>query len=177
MLPLAVRFAIPVAALLLAAPAVQASHPGRGYGGAIVCESHDGRDRYCRVDTRGGVWLVQQRSRAACIEGRTWGWDRGGIWVGHGCRGEFAVGGRGYGPPPWGPPHGAPGYGWPGGPLLIRCESHDGRYAVCTLPRGYRDAVVTRQFSRSPCDYGYSWGLQRGAIWVDRGCRAEFRVY
>lgn len=65
--------------------------PGGG-GGVITCSSNDGRRNYCRVDTRGGVRLVRQRSGSPCNQGQTWGWDRSGIWVDRGCRADFAVG-------------------------------------------------------------------------------------
>ena len=32
---------------------------------------------------------LRQLSRAACIQGRTWGYGRNGIWVSDGCRAEF----------------------------------------------------------------------------------------
>ena len=35
-----------------------------------------------------GVQLVRQLSRAACIQGRSWGYGRNGIWVSDGCRAE-----------------------------------------------------------------------------------------
>lgn len=57
------------------------------------CESIDGAPRHCPADTRGGVRLVRQLSRAECIEGRTWGSDPRGIWVEEGCRAEFQSGG------------------------------------------------------------------------------------
>jgi hypothetical protein len=64
-----------------------------GYGSAsrVQCDSNDMRRHYCSADTRGGVQLVRQRSDASCIEGRTWGYSRSGIWVDRGCRAEFAV--------------------------------------------------------------------------------------
>jgi hypothetical protein len=71
---------------------------GRSYGnnrGQIVtCSSDDGDRHYCNADTRGGVQLVNQRSGSACQQGRSWGYDQRGIWVDHGCRADFAVGGR-----------------------------------------------------------------------------------
>lgn len=162
------------------APGVQAQYAHGGYGPVLVCESHDGRNRYCPADTRGGVTLLAQRSRSSCIEGRTWGWDRRGVWVSHGCRGEFALGGGGYGRPDWGGPGYGGGYdrGYDRGyGALVRCESYDGRYSECIVGRGVRDVVIERQLSRSYCEEGYSWGRTRGGIWVDRGCRADFRVY
>lgn len=63
---------------------------GEGIGGRVFrCESDDGRYTECAANTRAGVQLVRQLSRAACIEGRTWGYGRGGIWVAQGCRAEF----------------------------------------------------------------------------------------
>lgn len=45
----------------------------------------------CSIDTRDGVLIVRQRSEADCIYGRTWGYDRQGIWVDRGCRADFEV--------------------------------------------------------------------------------------
>ena len=58
----------------------------------IYCASEDGRRTQCRVDTRDGVRLIEQKSEAACIEGRTWGFKRDYIWVDRGCRADFEVG-------------------------------------------------------------------------------------
>ena len=61
----------------------------------VTCSS-DGHDhKYCSADTRDGVVLVDQLSRAGCWKGDTWGYDRRGIWVANGCRAVFRVGGYG----------------------------------------------------------------------------------
>jgi hypothetical protein len=66
---------------------------------SIYCASDDGRRRTCPVNTGGGVRLVNQRSGSACVQGRTWGFNRNSIWVDRGCRADFEVGrGRGDGP-------------------------------------------------------------------------------
>jgi hypothetical protein len=152
---------------------------GGGWNGAntqvLRCESSDGRSRQCPVDPRGGVRLVRQLSRSPCVEGRSWGVDRVGVWVSQGCRAEFAVGYRGN-----------RGYGWGRGDdysdrygnssaQLFRCESNDGRGRRCDVPV-YRDVHLVRQMSRSACTEGHSWGRDRRGVWVDRGCRAEFSV-
>jgi hypothetical protein len=62
-----------------------------GSGQAIRCESNDGRERYCRVPIRQRADLSKQLSRTRCVQGQNWRWDRGGIWVAGGCRGEFRV--------------------------------------------------------------------------------------
>lgn len=72
---------------------------GSGYGngnsrGLIRCESRDSRTVLCGADVRYGVRLVSQISRSACIQGRTWGVARNGVWVSQGCRAQFRIGGR-----------------------------------------------------------------------------------
>jgi len=61
-----------------------------GIGGQVFrCESNDGRTRECAANTRAGVQLVRVLSNAPCIQGRSWGYGRNGIWVSQGCRAEF----------------------------------------------------------------------------------------
>jgi hypothetical protein len=148
------------------------------YGGrysearVVSCNSDGYRDKFCPVDTRGGVRLVRQvsNSRGPCIEGRTWGYDRRGIWVTDGCRAEFEVGSR-YG--------GRPGYGYPDpAPRIVRCESIDKRENFCPVRGGRIESVdIQRRLSRGDCTYGQHWGFTPRGIWVDRGCRADFIVY
>jgi hypothetical protein len=61
----------------------------------LVCASANFDYSYCRVDTRGGIRLLQQLSRAPCVQGRTWGTDPRGIWVDRGCSAQFSVAGGG----------------------------------------------------------------------------------
>jgi hypothetical protein len=60
----------------------------------IYCASDDMRRNFCKVNTRDGVQIIRQRSEADCIYGRTWGYDRRGIWVDRGCRADFSLVGR-----------------------------------------------------------------------------------
>lgn len=65
----------------------------RGYHNQVVsCSSDDMHRHYCPADTRGGVQLLKQNSDSSCRQGRSWGYDRRGIWVDHGCRADFQVG-------------------------------------------------------------------------------------
>jgi len=57
------------------------------------------------------VRLVKRLSDAPCEEGRSWGYDRSGVWVSRGCRAEFEVT-TDYRRP--GPPRPMPRPGWPG---------------------------------------------------------------
>ena len=88
------KTSLAIAALALAG-ALTAAHPAPAAAQrTITCQSYDDRTNHCSVDTRGGVRLIRRFSDAACIQGRTWGTDRRGIWVTRGCRAEFAVGER-----------------------------------------------------------------------------------
>jgi hypothetical protein len=139
---------------------------GQGYGNIVRCDSNDGRYNRCAFPGRGRAELVRQVSRSACIEGRSWGSERGSVWVSQGCRGEFAVR-RGGG---WD----RPDYGYGG--RVFRCESNDGRYVECAA--NTRAGVqLIRQLSRASCIEGRSWGYGRSGIWVSQGCRAEFRSF
>lgn len=57
----------------------------------VRCESKHHQYHMCRVDTHGYVRLVSERSRAACIKGRTWDYDRRGIWVDDNCKADFVI--------------------------------------------------------------------------------------
>ena len=148
-----------VAALFAAAWA-----PAQARDRLFTCESDEGRVRQCAVDTRGDVRLVRQLSRSACVEGRTWGASRGGIWVSDGCRGEFLVTDR---------PSRAHAVSDDG---FLRCESKDGRSNRCAANTS-RGVELVRQISRSPCIRGQNWGWDESGVWVSGGCRAEFRTF
>jgi hypothetical protein len=57
----------------------------------FYCESGDMKRHWCSEGLSGTVRLVRQKSDAPCIQGRTWGRDRGGVWVDRGCRADFEV--------------------------------------------------------------------------------------
>jgi hypothetical protein len=156
-------------------PPVAAVLPDRG-GAIVTCESRDYRQQLCPLPvavTR--VQLVAQRSQAPCIEGRTWGWRPDGIWVTGGCEADFQVHAAQapaiVAPQPAQPPIVVA----PPGQQLLYCESREYGYSVC--PTGpLRVARLVNQRSQAPCIYGQSWGYQNDAIWVDRGCAAEFSL-
>src|SRR5262245_19915595 len=141
----------------------QADAQRYGSGQTLRCDSNDSRLHHCAADTRGGVRLLRQVSKASVIEGRSWGYDRSGVWVNNGCRAEFALG-RGDG--------GWHGGGGGGDGRTVRCDSNDNRYQQCAIDG--RGATLVRQYSKSACVEGRSWGVGRGYVWVNNGCRAEF---
>jgi hypothetical protein len=140
-----------------------ATQPGMAQR-SIACSSDSGKRHYCDVDTRGGVSMMRQRSDAACEEGYSWGYDRKGIWVDHGCRADFSIDAD-YGAPPPVTEQ-----------LTLACSSGDGKRHYCPADtrRGVR---LYRKLSSARCEEGYSWGFDRHGIWVDHGCRADFRLH
>jgi hypothetical protein len=135
--------------------------PAQSLAQTVSCSSDDTHRHSCPMDTRGGVRLVKQNSDSSCQQGYSWGYDREGIWVDHGCRADFAVDPYRYEGPDQG--------------NTISCSSDDMHRHSCPMDtRG--EVRMVKQNSDSPCQQGYSWGYDRGGVWVDHGCRADFAV-
>ena len=144
--------------LLLAAGAAAAQS-------RIECESRDYQYQFCA--TPDGVTrarLVEQRSRSACIEGRSWGYDRRGIWVSGGCEGVFDYQGVRVAA--------APG----GGGRVISCESRNYQDEFCSAGENVVSAAVVQQRSSTPCVLNRNWGWRANGIWVSGGCEADFEI-
>ena len=158
----------------MAAPAVHAQWDG---GGTVYCSSQDLRFTRCRTPWPRSQ-LNRQVSDARCIYGQSWGSDRGSVWVDRGCRAVFEPargGGGGWGGdrPGWGDDR----PGWGDQTAQLRCESIGGRRQYCPVEMGRGGQVrLVRRLSDARCQEGYSWGVDRRAIWVDRGCRADFQI-
>ena len=153
-------------AAAFSAPSVSTAQPGYGGPPRITCSSDDGRRNWCDIGPSRDVRLVRQISGSACVRDSTWGVDRRGLWVDRGCRAEFVIG-RG-GPPPPPPPAYGPS-------IVVTCSSNDGGRKWCDIgPR--RDVRLVRQISGSPCVRDNTWGVDRRGLWVDRGCRADFKA-
>lgn len=157
-----------------AAHAQRPPPPPPAYGGQTVsCGSPQHRMLRCAVPGNWrGAQIVRQTSSAACVEGRTWGFDRGGIWVDKGCGGIFAAGNyHGGQPGGWRPPP-----GW-NRDFEVSCGSPQYKYYFCQVDVGARGHVrLRRQNSSSACVEGRTWGWNRAGIWVDKGCGAQFMV-
>lgn len=138
-------------------------------GNDIICESANNRYTECATGFRGPVEIVEQYSSSQCVEGRSWGRNRGGIWVDRGCRARFA---QYYG----GGPQGGGGYWEQSGNYTVECESKDNRQRSCSWDWNSGTPYLLEQYSSSPCVRGRSWGYDRNrnSLWVDQGCRALF---
>jgi hypothetical protein len=58
----------------------------------VSCSSKEGERQSCPADTSAGVALQQSLGTAACLLGKTWGYDSNSVWVSDGCSGEFLLG-------------------------------------------------------------------------------------
>ncbi|WP_313348269.1 DUF3011 domain-containing protein [Stenotrophomonas sp.] len=59
---------------------------------SVTCSSNDKRQQTCAWDSRQGrPVVVQQLSGTACVEGRSWGYRNGTLWVSGGCRARFGA--------------------------------------------------------------------------------------
>jgi Protein of unknown function (DUF3011) len=164
---------------------------GNGPVQVFACNSDDMGRHSCAVDTRGGVRLLTQHSEAPCTEGRNWGTDNDGIWVDHGCRADFSVGGNRdfrderrnenrndpiVANPNYQDEHHNDQYGGNRQQQRFACNSDNMRRHSCYIDTHGGEVRLVRQLSDSACTKGYSWGTNRRGIWVDHGCRADFAV-
>jgi hypothetical protein len=138
-----------------------------GYGnrGQVITCGSNGRFTRCSANTRFGVQMNRQISSASCVEGRSWGYDDGGIWVDRGCRAEFVVGdtNRAY-------RRNSSAYD-----RLVVCESINNTRHFCSADTRL-GVQLSRQLSTNSCVFNQSWGYNNREIWVSHGCRAEFLI-
>jgi len=134
----------------------------------VQCESRDYSYQFCPLGGGvDGVVLIEQRSRSACVQGVSWGWDRRGVWVDRGCEGVFDVR---VSPPiaTMQPDRGG---------VLVNCASRDYQQQLCPLPFGATRVQLVGQRSQAPCIEGRTWGWRPDGIWVTGGCEADFQAY
>lgn len=158
--------------------------PPGGNFRSVRCESINYRPARCAMDVYGPPQL-QRVNGGTCIQGQTWGWDRGGIWVNNGCRADFLVGGN----PGGGGPGIGNGAGWNGGGggigngagwngggggRIIECSSWQYQPARCPAPTRNGVSIVT--VLGGECIRNRSWGWDENGIWVNNGCRARFQT-
>ncbi|WP_149195550.1 DUF3011 domain-containing protein [Luteimonas suaedae] len=134
-------------------------------GDRVTCASEGGRHRTCPWNAAAGQpRLLRQLSSQPCVQGRTWGYDRRGLWVDNGCRAEFGSG-RGPGPRP------------PTDAYSVTCASKHYQRTTCAWQAARGRPQMIEQLSDVSCVQGRSWGYDGGAsLWVSGGCRARFGV-
>ena len=135
------------------------------FASSVVCESKNNTRTTCPADTSYGVQLSRHMSKNGCDRGHDWGFDQNGIWVDHGCRAEFLLGGDARYVPMVSSSR-----------MTVTCESTNGDRKTCAAPGTYNGVALARQLSKSACLRGQTWGYDGDNIWGSNGCRAEFVV-
>jgi hypothetical protein len=74
-----------------AAPPNAAQAPAPPQPTRVTCASAPGGREHCAANTSSGVVLARSTGEAACLLGKTWGYDDTGVWVSDGCTAEFVV--------------------------------------------------------------------------------------
>jgi hypothetical protein len=143
------RLFFSIIALLVAVPAFGQT--------TFRCESLDGAYKECRAVGEMQPFLVTQLSDTKCVQGQSWGYRDGRIWVDKGCRADFRF--------------------TPLGELsrFVLCESTNGNRTRCDADTSSGVRLV-RRISDSGCEFGRDWGYDADGVWVNNGCRAEFGV-
>ncbi|UHQ22900.1 DUF3011 domain-containing protein [Lysobacter sp. 5GHs7-4] len=85
-----------VCTISAARPAAMAAPTADTAPHEVTCESRDGRQTECDMDTHGDVRLVRQLSRTECVQNETWGLYHHSVWVKDGCRAVFSNADRGH---------------------------------------------------------------------------------
>jgi hypothetical protein len=88
---LAPAFAFVIVLLLIAAPVLAQPGAAAPATTSLVCAARVGERQRCAADTSGGVTLVTVLGTAVCERGKTWDYDKDGIWVSDGCSAVFSV--------------------------------------------------------------------------------------
>jgi len=100
------------------------------------------------------------------------GSDGQGIWVDHGCRADFSVGGN----TDYRDENRHDRDGSNRESQTFSCNSDDMRKHSCAVKTGGGTVRLVAQHSDAPCTKDYSWGTNRRGVWVNHGCRADFAV-
>ena len=88
----------------------------------VSCASKIGETTHCPADTSKGIVLARSSGTAACLLGKTWGYDDKGAWVSDGCVADFLVAGSGAAAAPPQTTKKAPRYIPNGGFLIVDDE-------------------------------------------------------
>jgi len=133
----------------------------------VTKECASGSYRYTECSFPGEVVLVElehQLSSARCTLDRTFGFRGNVLWVNAGCRGRFKVSYIDASPDE------------STDTINIACSSSRYRYAECATPGPIVALEVVRRDSGAACTRDRSFGFRGDKIWVNHGCRAEFKV-
>jgi hypothetical protein len=118
------------------------------------------------------VRLIRPLDGTACVYGKSWGYDVGGVWVGRQCKAEFEAGAAASYKPP---EVAGTGHVWGAGNGLksVTCSSADGSKHYCEADTS-GGVVLTQDLSGAACVRDETWGFDRRGVWVAKTCKGQF---
>jgi hypothetical protein len=142
----------------------------------IRCSSENYGRNICVVEGKvRSVDLRQQRSRAGCEEGVSYGYYDDFVWVDKGCEADFEV--RFTPRTGWGgPPSSDPAPRRSTGKVRFTCKSTDYNLGVCYVAGPIIDVRLRKAKSRASCVKNDSYGFRNDLLWVSNGCEGDFEV-
>jgi len=84
-------FLCSLASLLVAQVIADQAIAQQGDMASVRCASAAGERQHCAANTLAGILMSRTLGDAACLLGKTWGYDDAGVWVLDGCSAEFLV--------------------------------------------------------------------------------------
>lgn len=78
--------------LVIAAAAALVASSAAAQVVRVTCESTKDKYQYCSAKTDNEARMIRQISDVRCEQGKSWGYDKAGVWVDHNCAAEFEVG-------------------------------------------------------------------------------------
>jgi len=139
---------------------------------SITCQSTNRQRVECPVE--GVLKSVRQTAALAggfCLQGFSWGYESGYLWVDMGCSGTFEVESL--------REVAAERTRRPDRESFtetLDCRSRGSERQKCRVEGRIDDVEPVGSFTSVPCRYGTSWGYEKRHVWVERGCEARFNV-
>jgi len=147
----------------------------------LECKSENYQRTVCSVGAPiEQIRLTKKKSNSPCIEGTSYGYSDGAVWVDKGCAADFEVTYRTASPGRRPPREDVPWWERIGSSdtevTQIRCRSENYGRNICSVEGKIRSVDIRKQRSRAQCEAGQSFGFHDDFVWVDKGCEADFEV-
>ena len=139
----------------------------------MTCRSKDyGRSECAVSGDIIAVALAENKSKTTCTKDRTYGFRNDVLWVDRGCEGVFDITFRAR-------RNSGPDRGNPNREIAIRdiaCKSKDYSREECFVGGNIINLRIMQNTSKTKCQSNVNYGFRNDAIWVDKGCAANFEV-
>ena len=155
----------------------------------VECKSDNYKRKICSVGRDiASLRLVEKKSRASCIEGTSYGFEKNAVWVDRGCVARFEVK---FVPEPKPGNNVRPGGKPKPGPVndnrsdrpvysqetvRLTCKSKDYKRGECAVSGDIIAVSLVENKSKTNCTKDRTYGFRNDVLWVDRGCEGVFDI-